>query len=286
MENFFEQAKSKYKTANTLMRLIYINIAMWVLSIIISFAGKLIGLSGNFMYNWFALDADLSISLLKPWTFISYGFLHDISGIWHLLFNMVVLYYIGQLFLEYFTGKQLIQTYIISTLFGGLFFTALYNINTGLNAHQSILVGASAAVTGILVAMATYIPYYGIRLMFLGNVKLWVIAAVWVGIDLLNLLGGQDNIGGRIAHLGGAFYGYLFIRSFQGKSWTGIDFSKWFKAKPLKTVHKSNSKRKTKAQKSDVDQEKIDVILDKIGKSGYDSLSKEEKQFLFKQGKS
>jgi len=201
--------------------------------------------------------------------------------------NLIVLYYIGNLFLEYFTQKQLLSFYLLGTFFGGLLFVFSQNFFPLFNGKTSILVGASAGISAIFIAISAYIPNYQIKLRFIGYVKLSYLAAFWIGLDVLGLVG--TNAGGHFAHLGGALFGFLYVKQDNNKEIRILDFvSLLFKKrkKPLKTVHKS--KRKTKkntAKNTDLTQKQIDSILDKISKSGYDTLTKSEKEFLFKQGK-
>ena len=208
-----------------------------------------------------------------------------------------MLNFAGRLFLIFFNPKQLLSLYFVGSLFAGfvflliyMFFPALANINTA-------LVGASASVRAILFATVTYSPLMNIKLLLFGNVKLWHIALVLIVIDLFQLP--RENTGGHLAHIGGAFFGYIYIRLLKN----GTDICNWFtliidafssifgsrKSKPFKKVHRTYKapaeKRASKIVTKDKVQQQIDEILDKISQSGYDSLSSEEKEFLFKAGK-
>jgi membrane associated rhomboid family serine protease len=248
--------------------------------------------AGSFYFpNWLALSTESAGFGLKPWTFITYSFFHD--GFWHLLFNMMVLNFASSLFLTFFTQKQLLGLYVFSAIFAGVAFVTGYYI---LNLSASI-VGASAAIMGILVAVTTYQPLMNVRLLLIGNIKLWHITAVILILDLMQFR--LDNTGGHISHLAGAVFGFVFIQLLQ----KGIDLSqivtgvvtfftnmvKKSPATPFKTVHKNYGKpvekRSSKIITKDKTQQQIDEILDKISQSGYDSLTKEEKEFLFKTGK-
>jgi hypothetical protein len=180
---------------------------------------------------------------------------------------------------------------VLGTLFGGIIFLLSYNYFPVFSkeADRSILLGASAGVSAILVGMATYLPNYQLKLALIGYIKLWHIAAFWIILDIIQIP--VSNAGGHLAHLGGALLGFIYVRQASNiKIDLFAPFQSFFKKKrkPLQTVHKSkNPRRKTKptgASKSE-HQQKIDAILDKISKSGYDTLTKEEKAFLFQQGK-
>ena len=195
---------------------------------------------------------------------------------------MIALHYIGNLFIDYFTQKQLLTFYLLGTFFGGLLYMLSYNYFPLFDGSNSILVGSSAGVSAIFMGIAAYIPNFEFKLPLVGFVKLWVFAAIWVAFDVLGLVGA--NAGGHFAHLGGSLFGFLYVSNASNKELNLFDgFFNLFKSKkkPLRTVYKAPKK----SEKSD-NQKKIDSILDKISKSGYDSLTKAEKEFLFKQGKS
>lgn len=279
----FKEIESRFKAANIVEQLLYINAAIFVITLISnSFAG-LYGKRISFIYRWFSLSSNFNDFITKPWTIVTYGFLHD--GFLHLFFNGLVLYYFGRLFLEYFTQKQLLNFYILGTICGGLFYLLSYSYFPLFEGKIHTMVGASAGITSIVVGIATYIPNYQLHFRFIGGVKVWHLAGIFILFDLISLDG--SNGGGHIAHLGGALFGYLYMSQASNKQ---IDIFKWFKnlfktpQNPLKTVYKSTKKSSLKNVKSE-NQIKIDEILDKISKSGYDSLTKKEKEFLFKQGK-
>jgi membrane associated rhomboid family serine protease len=233
----------------------------------------------------------------KPWSIVTYSVFH--SGIFHLLFNMVVLHFSTRLFTTYFNQKQLLGLYILGGIFAGIIYLISYLVFPGLENSSATLVGASGSIMAILFATVSYNPYMEIRLMFLGIIKLWHIAAVFIVLDLIQLP--TSNTGGHLAHLGGALFGYLFIVLLKkGTDLTDgvskiIGFfvnnsrSKQNKT-PFKKVYRnynpaSPSSSSSRIVKKDKTQQQIDEILDKIGVSGYDSLSKEEKDFLLRAGK-
>ena len=273
--------KSRYKKGNIVEKLIYINIVVFFSTYIFQlFQGSTNEI--NWLVEWFSLDNGFNSLLKKPWSIISYGFLH--ADFLHILMNLLVLYYIGNLFLEYFTQKQLLSFYILGTLFGGVLYIFSLNYFPLFEGESSLLVGASAGISAIFMGISTYIPNYQLKFRFIGYVKLWHLAAIWIGLDIIGLIGG--NAGGHFAHLGGALFGFLYVSKASNKEIKLFDhLNALFKKKkksPLKTVHKSKQTKKTY---TNLNQQQIDEILDKISKSGYDTLSKSEKEFLFKQGK-
>jgi membrane associated rhomboid family serine protease len=232
--------------------------------------------------DYLLLPSYLPKLLTRFWTPITYMFMH--AGIFHILFNMLWLYWMGQIFEEYLGNKRTIGLYLLGGLAGALFFVLSYNIfplftHTGL-VNGSTVVGASASVMAIIIATATLLPDYSISLILIGPVKLKWIAVFYVVIDFLGVAG--PNAGGEISHLGGALFGFIYIKQLQrGNDWIGA-INKIFKSKPkLKVVAKNSDKN----SKSLPRQEEIDRILDKISQSGYESLSKQEKEILFRASK-
>ncbi len=283
--SFLDDLKLQYKLGGIVQKLIFWNVGAFILSLVFFYQFK----TGRFVYpNWLALYSFFDVFIVKPWTLVSYMFLH--GGFLHLLFNMLVLHFSGRLFTTFFTERQLFGLYVLGGIFSGVIFVLIYSM-LGVS---SVLVGASGAIMGILIATAVYSPYMIVRLALIGNVKLWHIAAVLLIMDLLQLP--VENSGGHLAHLAGAFFGLLYVKMLQ----RGIDLSmpisklqdslvnlsKPKKKSPFKKVHKNQYSQKTQSSfKKDINQKKIDDILDKISQSGYDSLTKEEKEFLFKAGK-
>jgi membrane associated rhomboid family serine protease len=284
--NILDDLKLQYKLGGIAMRVIYWNIACFLISFVFyEFS------IGEFIFpNWLALSSDPEVFLFKPWTFLTYAFFHD--GFLHLLFNMMVLNFASSLFLTFFTQKQYLGLYILSAIFSGAVFVLSYYF---LNYSASI-VGASAAIMAILVATTTYQPLMNVRLLLVGNVKLWHITAVILVLDLMQFRLG--NMGGHISHLAGAVFGFIFIKLLQNGTDLSIVVSKTIDffanlfrkspTTPFKTVHKNykpTEKPTSRIVTKDKTQQQIDEILDKISQSGYDCLTKEEKEFLFKAGK-
>jgi membrane associated rhomboid family serine protease len=282
--SFIHTLQKKFKEANSVEKIIYINVVIFIVSILFSVLPGLYNGQTNWVTNWFSLESSTEVFLSKPWSIISYGFLH--ADFLHLIMNLMVLYFIGTLFIQYFTQKQFLTFYFLGIIFGGLLFILSYNYFPLFSNDQAYLIGASAGVSAIFVGIATYMPNYQLKLRFIGFVKLWHLAGIWILLNFIGLNGG--NAGGNFAHLGGALFGYLYTNQATYKK-TGI--LNWLKAlfqkkeKPLKTAYRSTTKKKKTSPNTGPNQKQVDAILDKISKSGYDTLSKTEKDFLFKQGK-
>ncbi|MBE7653071.1 rhomboid family intramembrane serine protease [Tenacibaculum finnmarkense] len=284
-----DNLKYRFKNAGIVEQLIYINLAVFLLVFISNTFGFLFQSNSNFLVEWFALPANFDDFLSKPWTIITYGFLH--TGFIHILANLFALFYIGNFFKHYFTSKQLLNFYLLGTVFGGVIFIASYHFFPGLQqgANNNILLGASAGISAIFIGSATYMPTYELRFPLIGYVKLWKLAAIWIALDVLQIPAG--NAGGHLAHIGGALFGFLYVLKASNKEITIFNklkktatncFEK--KEEPLKTVYKSGKKPVTTSFKKSVNQQEVDAILDKISTSGYDTLTQTEKEFLFKQG--
>ena len=284
MNSIIDDLKFQYRVGGIANKMIYWNVGFFLLSIIFFYQFK----SGVFdFHNWLAISSEPTTVLTRPWTLLTYAFFH--YGFLHLFFNMMVLNFSSRLFLTFFTQKQYLGLYILSAIFSALCFVLSFYF-----LHQtSSMVGASAAIMALLVATTTYQPLMEIRLLLIGNVKLWHITAVLLLLDLLQIQ--MNNTGGHIAHLSGAFFGYIYIKLLQN----GTDLSRivdsilnLFSKKqttPFRKVHvnpkKPAAKRESKIVIKDKTQQQLDEILDKISQSGYDSLTAEEKEFLFKAGK-
>lgn len=275
--SFLNDIKNAYYKANVVEKIIYINVFLFLITVLFT----------TFTVQWLALPTNFSSFITKPWTIITYAYIHE--RLLHILSNLLVLYYIGNLFLDFYSKKQFINFYFLGCIVGGVSFLVNYYITkkTG-----TPLGGASAAVSTIFVAIATKIPRYALQLRFIGSIELWVLAAIWVVLSILQLLN-VDN-GGAIAHISGALFGFIYAKQLEINN----DIGKWFEklldflsnlfksSSPksnLKTVYKS--KKRTSTEITKTKQRQIDDILDKISKSGYDSLTKDEKEFLFKAGK-
>jgi len=283
--NLLENLQTKFKYANIVEKFISINVGMFVLIFIFNTLGYLFQANVS-IASWFVLPATFEGFITKPWTIITYGFVH--IGFIHILMNLISLYFIGNLFVQFFTPKQFISFYILGTLFGGMVFMLSYNFFPAFanDLSNSVLLGASAGVSAIFIGLATYIPNYQFKIPLIGYVKLWHLTAIWVALDVIQIPAG--NAGGRLAHIGGALFGFLYVNQASNTEiaiWSKIKKLFVVKKNPLKTVYKSKKAAQKKQTTTTYKQRKINAILDKISKSGYDTLSKEEKDFLFKQGK-
>lgn len=283
---------NQFKTADILTKVIVINALIFI---VVTIAAALLQISAGVLLQWFVLPEDVGRFITQPWSLITYGFLH--AGFFHILFNMLWLYFFGRHVLNLFSERRFLTLYLLGTISGGVVYMISYNLFPAFSAVNGTLLGASAAVMAIMAFAATYSPNAPVRI-FTINLKLWHIAVFLIVWDLIQLPT-LNNAGGLLAHLGGVLFGYVYARQLM----QGNDIGKWFeklmdgfvnlfkpkKKRPFKTVHRNRttqrpSQRSKKEDKSD-HQKKIDAILDKIGKSGYESLTKEEKDFLFKAGK-
>ena len=280
--------KNRYRQASPLYKLIYINVAVFVLVQMVHTSSFLFQNSSMDIISILGVSSKPLELLSKPWSIITYMFTH--SGLMHILFNLMWLYFAGQIFLQYFTPKKLYNIYLLGGIAGAATYLIAYNLFPAFTEQDSQLIGASASVLALLFAVSAYVPNYKVNLILLGVIPIKYLAIASVLIDIISIPKG--NAGGHIAHLGGAFIGVLFIQQWKkGKDITTpleqlINKSMaLFKKKKLKTVHKrpksDDEFRSEKASRS----VKIDVILDKIAKSGYDSLSDKEKEYLFKNSK-
>lgn len=298
----FKNAFSQYD--NGLMQIIFINVAVFVvmilLRVILIFSGaeelytSIIGL--------LAIPASITSFLHKPWTLITYFFLHE--GFLHILFNMLFLYWFGLIIKEFLGSGKVISLYVLGGITGGLFYLLIYNLFPYFanRVDASIMLGASAGVYAVVVGAATLAPNYSMHLLLLGPVRIKYIALFYVLLSFAQTTGA--NAGGNLAHLGGAALGFIFIKQLQGGTDLGrpvhwfINFVKsFFVHQPkVRVSYKKSASEKASAKKqsttsskasnaSDVSQDEIDAILDKISQFGYESLSKDEKQKLFNAGK-
>lgn len=266
-----------FKSGNPLYLFIGINVFVFLLIQLVAVVGFLFaGSTATSKWIMFQLSmpAYLPALLYKFWTIVTYMFGHD--GVFHILFNMLWLYWLGRIFLDFLNKRQFIFTYLAGGLAGAALFIIAYNVfPVFLTALPvAVLIGSSASVMAVVAATATLLPDYTIRLLIFGDVRLKYLALVYFILDLIGIAG--SNPGGSIAHIGGAILGFIYIKQLR----EGKDWSKMFRKKrKLTIVQKDNPMAKVSKLP---DQEIIDQILDKISKSGYDSLSSKEKEQLFK----
>lgn len=283
----------QYKTANIIIKIIVINAILFLGLRLVAFFGQI---DPRLISSWLTLPEEPTAFITQPWSIITYSFIH--FGFWHIFWNMLVLYMFGPFVLNLFSEKRFLGIYLLGAIAGGALYMVCYNLFPVFANTAGYLLGASAAVRAIMIFIAAYMPNIQVRLVFF-NVKLWQIGVFVILMDLVQLTSG-NNAGGMLAHLGGAIYGYVYARNLLNGKDIGAWFERlidWFsdlfkprKAKPFKKVHRNKatqtkSTRSKKAPDKNEHQKKIDAILDKIGKSGYDSLTKAEKDFLFKAGK-
>jgi membrane associated rhomboid family serine protease len=287
----WDDIKLTFRKGNNLNRLIYINIAVFVLITfiaVISFLVKDQEISGKAL-DLFSVPASFHVLLTRPWTLITYMFTH--KDIWHILFNMLWLYSFGRIFLEYLDERKLVAVYLLGGISGALVYILSFNFFPAFKdvVADSVAIGASASVMAIVIAIAAYVPDYTVQLFIFGRIKIKYLAlAIFV---LTSIMDFSVNSGGKLAHIGGAFFGYFYIINLRHGRDVGKGFNKIidffvtiFKPrKKLKVIHKKVATEyeynKIKAEH----QKLINNILEKISKGGYDSLTKQEKETLFKE---
>jgi membrane associated rhomboid family serine protease len=283
MNNTFKDLKYKvFQSGNPIFFYIGINVILFLIIAIVGLFSKLGGhgdVISFFVSDYLGLPANISKLPERFYTVFTYMFIHD--GILHILFNMLGLFWFGNIFMNFLKSRQFHFVYLAGGLFGGLFAVAILNIFPlyagGLT--NVTIVGASAAVMAIIFAAATLVPNYTIMLFIFGEVKIKWIAIVYFVLDFLAI--GSVNAGGSLAHIGGALLGFVFIKRLQ----SGNDWSKIFQRKPKLKVVRNEKPVKKPEFKGGVSQQEIDAILDKISTSGYDKLTAVEKEKLFKASK-
>lgn len=291
MGTIIDDIKQSFREGSTLTKVIYVNLGVFIFVNLLSSLAFLFNAAPPDLLKWLAVPADLSILITRPWTLITYMFLHE--GFFHILINMIWLYFGGKIFQDLMGEHRFMSTYVLGGLAGAVLYIIAYNIFPVFSNVLPIAraLGASASVLAIIVAIATKVPNYSVHLIFLGPVKLKYIAIFSVLLDLISFQDG--NAGGHIAHLGGALFGFFYVKQLD----KGRDWSLWyFKAvsalkslfkssgnkKRVKVVYKKEKGNKASGKRNTDEQERVDQILDKISKSGYDSLSREEKDILFR----
>jgi membrane associated rhomboid family serine protease len=299
----FRNAFDRYNNGH--VQLIIINVVIFLVLAISYPVLHWISSEGVFVYikGLFLLPPKFADFLTHPWTLITYAFGHDWQDIWHILGNMLALYWFGKLFIEYLGNDKLFAVYLLGAIAGGIVYLLAFNLIPYFVGRSNFegLIGASAAVFAVMMAIVTLIPDYTFFLMFLGPVKIKYIALFYIVISFIGTIGAND--GGNLAHLGGLAIGFIYTKQLQaGINWGGWITStiEWFKSlfKPspkvkvtyrkAEPVHKTTTSRAGSEQKKPFNkatQEEIDAILDKISDKGYESLTKEEKEKLFNASK-
>jgi len=294
----FDEFKNAFqKPNNAHVQLIIINVVVYLVLAVIKVFSTASGNADVFelIHSQLSIPAPFFTFLTKPWTIITYAFVHDLTGIFHILFNMLIFYWFGKLFIEYLGSDKLIAIYLLGALAGGTSYLLVYNTIPYYKEIAPLfgMVGASAAVYAVLVATAVLLPDYTFFLMFLGPIKIKYIAMFYIVISFIGSIGG--NAGGNIAHLGGALMGFVYIKQLQaGVNWGGwittlLDsFKGLFGSQPkVKVTYRKTEPNvhQPTSKASKASQDEIDSILDKISDRGYESLSKEEKEKLFNASK-
>ena len=287
--SFIRDIQMQFGQATALYRLMAINIAVFLVLMLIRTIMYLVAGDTQLvteMVGWLSLPASPSAILYQPWGFLTYMFLHQ--DIMHILFNMLILYWTGKLFTEYLGNEKLWGTYVLGAITGAVLYVLAFNLFPAFEAARSTayLLGASAGVIAILVAIATLLPDYTVHLLIFGAVRLKYLAIVSILLYFISIPLG--NAGGHIAHLGGALFGFVMVKQLRA----GRDLTSWLtglgnrkRKVPMKVVSRggrlANSDEQLREQ-AIATQEMVDQILDKINKSGFDSLSKQEKEILYK----
>ncbi len=288
MRSLLKDFKSYFNGNKVLYRLIIINVCIFIFVNVFSLICFLFGWTFSidyFLRNLFGLEAGFSNFIWKPWTLFSYMFLH--ADIFHILFNMLFLFWSGKLFTEYLGQQKLSAIYFLGGICGGLLYMIAYQIFPAFENHdQAILIGASAGVLAVFFAIATLLPNYTTQLILFGNIKLKFLAVIMFLLYAFSIP--SANAGGQIAHIGGALFGFVSIKFLQ----SGTDITKWFtklfsfkskSRKNMKVVFRSNENNdEIYLKRQRMTQENLDRILDKINRSGFESLTADEKEFLYK----
>ena len=284
--SFFYNLKYRFGTFSIAEKIILINVVFFVFPMFLNVLFFLFNIPTSSYLNWLQLSPNLLTFIKRPWSLITYSFVH--SGFFHLLWNMVLLYYAGRLLLNLFPDRIFINNYFLGVISGGLIFISSYSIFPVFEGNYPPLIGASAGVMAVFIFICTYTPNQEIRFFFI-KLKLKHIGLAFFFLDIIQIPYG--NAGGHLAHVGGAVLGFFYARQLGEGRDIGSGFQNiWqsiFKKKYLKTVYRSPKNKSATSKNSGerINQNKIDSILDKISNSGYDSLSKEEKEYLFKAGK-
>ena len=288
---FKEQLNIRIQQLNSAEKLILINVVCFVLPMLIKTVLFLFNISSTNFFNWFELSASWIDLSTKPWSIITYSFLH--SGFFHLFWNMYLLFFSSKLFLNLFPSNTFFNVYFLGVVVGGITFILSYTFFPAFQNSSPVMIGASAGVMAIFIFMSTYSPDLEIRLI-LFNVKLRYLGIAFLLLDVVQIPYG--NAGGHLAHLGGAILGFYYVKQLKNGKDIGKPFKNFidkiiniFRKKPkMRTVYKREKSQKINKKVSNAGekQKRIDRILDKISISGYESLTQAEKDFLFKVGKS
>ena len=282
--SFINNLKYRVELLNIAEKIILLNVIIFIIPFFIKTFFFLFNMESFDLIYWLKLSPDILTFIFTPWTIITYGFIH--GSISHILWNMILLYFSSRFFLNLFSPQKFLNTYFLGIILGGIIFLFSFSVFPVFKNSYANLIGSSAGVMSVLIFVCTYSPDQEIRIIFF-NLKLKYLGIALVLIDIIQIPSG--NAGGNLAHLGGSLFGFIYANQLKKGNDIGLFFEKFlfsfynFFKKPvrLKTVHKNKITNQTSIDK----QKRVDDILDKISNSGYDSLSKEEKDFLFKIGK-
>ncbi len=288
--NLIDEIKVSFKEGSTLTKLIYLNLGVFLAVKIAQIFFILFNTPQGFesLLRWFAVPAYFPDLIRKPWTLLTYMFLHE--GFLHILFNMLWLFWFGRIFLEYLDQKKLVSVYLLGGITGAILYIISFNLFPVFKSvvTESVALGASASVIAVVIAITAYVPNHTVYLMFIGPVKIKYIGIIIFVVT--SVLDFSTNTGGKIAHIGGAILGFIYTSQFR----KGKDIGKWINRliyqvvtllKPrekMKVTHKKSTTDYEYNEKKAQEQEEINRILDKISKGGYESLTKDEKETLFK----
>ena len=304
-----KKIKYQIKNGNIVVKIILANLFIYILGVAINLISLLFGFKGTLLADYFSkawlyIPSQINEFIYLPYTLLTYQFLH--SSFFHILANMVVVYYFGTVFISLTHKKKLLPLYILGGIFSGLFYLIIFNIIPSLQTESIYLVGASGSAMAILSAVATLIPEREIYLFRSFKVKYKWIAFFFLGINLLSIITSFTTnvetadqlflikgLAGNLAHVGGLLFGFLFIYLYK----KGYDLAKpvnriinnispYFVERKEPKISYVNDQFKEKKQfnpkKIDkATEDKINAILDKIKESGYEKLTKAEKDFLF-----
>ena len=283
--SYLNDLKYKYSGFSIAEKIIFLNIILFVIPYFINTLLFLFNLNFKSYIELFLLSPELNDLIIRPWTIITYSFVHN--GFFHLFWNMILLYYISRMILNLFSPSTFINVYFLGVIVGGILFFFSYSFFPVFKGDISSMGGSSAGVMAAIIFMCTYSPDNEIRLFFF-NLKLKYIGILFFAFDIIQIPYG--NSGGHIAHVGGAILGFFYARNLINGRDIGSSFEylwKFFfrkrKNKEEKAFFQDNPKIYKKPDKSEK-QKRIDAILDKISKSGYESLSDKEKNFLSRYG--
>jgi membrane associated rhomboid family serine protease len=287
--NLIDDLKEMWRKGDGLGRLLILNTSIFLIILVYHITCQLMDIP--FPYGQelhLAASANMHWMAHRPWSLLTHMFTHIEFG--HFILNMIVLYTSGRLFRFFFNTKKLVAVYLLGGIAGYALYFLFYNIFPSLNSDSYIL-GASASVMAIVIAVGAKEPNYPVKLFGVFEMKLKWLCFILVLTDMVALRKG-DNMGGHVGHLGGALFGFVYATQMaKGKNmgfWLERIIERiqsLFSRKPRMRVEHNMGRPKTDDQFNEervIKQKRVDQILDKIGKSGYDSLSKEEKDFLFK----